>query len=205
MQKVSSSVAGGGNRLVHAPLMRPLTPSSVGPSLHHIEHQLLEAEVQLENYTSGLMANFELMRSLSQPVAQPQALSSLHKSSCSPPELTPKVTDEREGGGQRRDLREKSSCNGYLKDVGDDQVVADRGERRNDCEERRPVSSHGSRPSTRGSRYVHREDIKKAIIMKFIFLHKKDNTVMEDILSLSVAQEFKKLWHLLVKTSTQPI
>ena len=41
--------------------------------------------------------------------------------------------------------------------------------------------------------------------MKFmIFLHKNDNTVMEDILSLSVAQEFKKLWHLLVKTSTQP-
>lgn len=119
----------------HAPLMRPLTPSSVGPSLHQIEHQLLEAEVQLENYTSGLMANFEMMRC--QPLAQ---------------DTPPHVTQRGEGGERglkfsSGDMKEKApcTCNGYLK--GDDE------ERWSSVsEERRPVSGHGSRPSTRGSR-----------------------------------------------------
>ena len=122
----------GGSRTVHAPLMRPLTPSSVGPSLHQMEHQLLEVEVQLENYTSELLANFELMRC--QPLAQSR------------------VNDG--------DLREKTLCNGYAKDDNDiDGVVTcvDKEERLSAAsggdEERRPASGHGSRPSTRGSRW----------------------------------------------------
>ena len=44
------------------PLMRPMTPASIGPSLHQIKHQLMEAEVELENYSSRLSASFEMMR-----------------------------------------------------------------------------------------------------------------------------------------------
>ena len=157
----------GGGRTVHGPLMRPLTPSSVGPSLHQIEHQLLEAEVQLENYTSGLIANFEMMRC--QPVAQAQPLST------SPPGVT---CDQREGreralGLDIGDLREKALHNGYSKDsfvsrpfthdegrgyledsIGQVVAYGDEEERLSAVsEERRPASGHGSRPSTRGSRW----------------------------------------------------
>ena len=38
------------------PLMRPLTPASVGPSMRQVEHQLMDADLQLETYQSGLAA-----------------------------------------------------------------------------------------------------------------------------------------------------
>lgn len=38
------------------PLMQPLTPASVGPSTRQVEHQLMDAELQLETYQSGLAA-----------------------------------------------------------------------------------------------------------------------------------------------------
>ena len=147
------------------PLMRPLTPSSVGPSLHQIEHQLLEAEVQLENYTSGLLANFELMRchhDLDHPMAtQAQSplsnnATSTHTSSYS------SATLGGEKGLNVGDSTEKASYDdGYSKDVvDDDQKVVDcvvnKEERLRAAvswrEEGRPASGHGSRPSTRGSR-----------------------------------------------------
>ena len=145
----------GGGRTVHAPLMRPLTPSSVGLSLHHIEHQLLEAEVQLDNYTSGLIANFEMMRC--QPLTQPQAQpTSMCTCTCSsPPGVTQRGESGREGGLNVGDLREKVLCSGYLKGDNDQVVVCvDKEERLSAVsEERRPASGHGSRPSTRGSRW----------------------------------------------------
>ena len=133
----------GAGRTAHVPLMRPLTPSSVGLSLHQMEHQLLEAEVQLENYTSGLLANFEMMRC--QPVA-------------TAPSSSPDRVTQGGNGGEKglklnvRDFRDKAPCNGYLKD-GDDVAYGDM-ERLSTSEEleRRPDSGHGSRPSTRGSR-----------------------------------------------------
>lgn len=42
--------------------MRPMTPSTVGPSLRQVERELLEAEIQLQNYSSGIAARFELLR-----------------------------------------------------------------------------------------------------------------------------------------------
>ena len=47
---VSSSVVSA------APLMRPLTPASVGPSMRQVEHQLMDADLELETYQSGLAA-----------------------------------------------------------------------------------------------------------------------------------------------------
>ena len=130
----------GGRTVQHAPLMRPLTPSSVGPSLHQIEHQLLEAKVQLENYTSGLLANFDMMR-CQQPMADVTGTSS------SPPRMTQRGEVGEKGlefnSGNRRE-KAICTCNGYLKD-GEDGRWSD---------ERRPVSGHGSRPSTRGSRCI---------------------------------------------------
>ena len=42
-----------------APLMRPLTPASVGPSMRQVEHQLMDADLELETYQSGLAARCE--------------------------------------------------------------------------------------------------------------------------------------------------
>ena len=47
---------------VAPPLMRPLTPSSVGPSLRQVEQQLVHAELQLDSYSSSLTAHFQLLR-----------------------------------------------------------------------------------------------------------------------------------------------
>ena len=111
----------------------------------------MEAKIQLENYTSGLVANFEMMRC--QPFTQAQAQST---SMCSPP---PGVTQRGESGRERGlsvgDLREKALCNGYSKDDNDQVLVCvDKEERLSAVsEERRPASGHGSRPSTRGSRW----------------------------------------------------
>lgn len=66
---LAAHLATGMERTV--PLMRPMTPASIAPSLHQIRHQLLEAEVQLENYTSRLSATFEMMRQ--QLMAPPQS------------------------------------------------------------------------------------------------------------------------------------
>ena len=44
------------------PLMRPLTPSSVGPSLQQVEQQLVHAELQLDSYSSSLTAHFQLLQ-----------------------------------------------------------------------------------------------------------------------------------------------
>ena len=42
------------------PLMRrPLTPASVGPSMRQVEHQLMDADLELETYQSGLAARCE--------------------------------------------------------------------------------------------------------------------------------------------------
>ena len=49
-----------------APLMRPLTPSSVGPSVRQIEHQLYEAGVHLENNCSGISATFDMIQAKSE-------------------------------------------------------------------------------------------------------------------------------------------
>lgn len=38
--------------------MRPSTPASVGPSVWQVEHQLEEADLQLETYQSGLTARY---------------------------------------------------------------------------------------------------------------------------------------------------
>ena len=173
--------AGGGssNRTVQhpPPLMRPLTPSSVGPSLHQIEHQLLEAEVQVENYTSGLLANFELMRcrhdrdhppaSLAQappPFSISDSATCTHTMTSNPPPGTT-LAGSGEEGLNVGDLREKALYDdGYSKDVGDDDqkmamvdCVVSKEERLRAVvslreEEGRPASGHGSRPSTRGSR-----------------------------------------------------
>ena len=175
-------VTAGSNRTVQhvhpPPLMRPLTPSSVGPSLHQIEHQLLEAEVQLENYTSGLLANFELMRCRHDcdhhpPLAQAPPPLSISDSaththtSNSPPGVTLGGSGDLEEGLNVGDLRDKALYDdGYLKDVGDDDqkvamvdCVVSKEERLRAAavslrEEGRPAtcSGHGSRPSTRGSR-----------------------------------------------------
>lgn len=45
------------------PLMRPLTPSTVGPSLRQMERQLAEAEVQLRNSSVEIAARFEALQS----------------------------------------------------------------------------------------------------------------------------------------------
>ena len=41
------------------PLMRPLTPASVGPSMRQVEHQLMAADLDLETYQSGLAVRCE--------------------------------------------------------------------------------------------------------------------------------------------------
>ena len=126
--KVSSSVAMGTGASRTAPLMRPLTPSSVGPSLHQIEHQLLEAEVQLENYTSGLAATFEVMRC--------QAMSA----SLSP---RPGTTHE----GDASELHQDDCCDVVQSSCSD----GSHDEQSSEGTRPRPSSSI-ARPSTRGSR-----------------------------------------------------
>ena len=41
---------------VGVPVMRPLTPASMGASVRQVEHQLKELDLQLETYQSGLTA-----------------------------------------------------------------------------------------------------------------------------------------------------
>ncbi len=45
------------------PLMRPLTPSTVGPSLRQVERQLVEIETQLRNSSSEIAARFRQLQS----------------------------------------------------------------------------------------------------------------------------------------------
>ena len=45
-----------------APLMRPMTPSSVGPTLRQMEHHFLEAGVHLEGLQGEMEARFELAK-----------------------------------------------------------------------------------------------------------------------------------------------
>ena len=134
--KVSSTVAMGTGGLTRAaPLMRPLTPSSIGPSVHQMEHQLLEVKVQLENYTSGLTSTFEMMRC--QPIAAaglPPGGGKGHLASGEPMQSRDsscdEVCDKLEGCGLNDGgARDQDSCDGRL-------------------------SSCSSRPSTRGSRWV---------------------------------------------------
>ena len=115
-----------------APLMRPLTPSSIGPSVHQMEHQLLEVKVQLENYTSGLTSTFEMMR------CQPIAAAGLPSGGCKGHPI----------GEVDPMLSQDSSCDDacdMLKGCG-----LNDGEARDSCDGR--LSSCSSRPSTRGSR-----------------------------------------------------
>lgn len=132
MVKVSSTVAmgvgGGASRTI--PLMRPLTPSSIGPSLHQMGHQLLEVEVQLENYTSGLTSTFEMLRC--QPVAD---------SSWPPHECKGRQREEDDSTSAL--LSQESSCDELKICDSNDGTRSDEG---------RLSSCSSSRPSTRGSR-----------------------------------------------------
>lgn len=151
------------------PLMRPLTPSSVGPSLHQIERQLLEAEVQLENYTSGVTAKFEMMRSNPLPLKATLKTLTSHNLSSSEGE----ETDLIDGGSREMELGFDSNLTGSQHDTNT--PPSSTGKLNNGCsgtcicgvytdvvrsscdyEERgrvvRPSSSCSSRPSTRGSR-----------------------------------------------------
>ena len=47
---------------VGVPVMRPLTPASMGASVWQVEHQLKELDLQLETYQSGLTARCEGLR-----------------------------------------------------------------------------------------------------------------------------------------------
>lgn len=47
----------------HTPLLiRPTTPSNIGPTLRQIEHHFLETELQLEGIAGEMTARFDLTR-----------------------------------------------------------------------------------------------------------------------------------------------
>lgn len=113
------------------PLMRPMTPASVGPSHHQIEHQLMEAQVNLETFTAGLAANFEMMRH--EPMATLTS-PSLDQSTCSQPlrkgdsglyQSTPALPQREEMDLESKDSREdKSSEHSGCGVVRRDQPIA---------------------------------------------------------------------------------
>lgn len=140
------------------PLMRPLTPSSIGPSLHLIEHQLLEVEVQLENCASGVAASFEMMR------CQPAAISDSRKSPQSIKNSSEREMRRLSTSKRDNDLRSTTSgspspqgCEIFEEGEEWEQLSSDNDvhhksedKARDSCEDLQPCSS--SRPSTRGSR-----------------------------------------------------
>ena len=155
------------------PLMRPLTPSSICFSRRQMEQQLLEAEVQLENFTSGLSASFDMMRCQADAQAPPSSLPGVLQNEnrgekglnsetrrCQPmaealsSSLSRAFQGEngKEKGLNFKDLREKAVC--CHSEDGVEQMVSCLcdDEKRRYTSERRLASSHDSRPSTRGSR-----------------------------------------------------